>query len=288
MAQLWFKFWAKEYLADAKVRALTYEKRGILQTLWAFAWEEGSIPSDQEDLGVMLGIPAKAMRTHYEWITRFFVEDPKDSSRLVSPRLEMDREEADAKGSKARESALQRWNKRKANVDANAYANASPNAMRTHVPTQCEQVCVSDAGQGQSTEKESTPSTTSQGSRGTKAKKARVDDLGAQPPMEVLNAVGQIVKLTPKVDTDGREIRAIRGEILTRVQTILAEHPSATPDILVMAWENYLKTRPTKIKAPQYFFGRQEDQGSTGANWYPYAKAIFIARQQEVPLAPSA
>ena len=280
MAQLWFKFWAKEYLADAKVRALTYEKRGILQTLWAFAWEEGSIPADHEALGMMLGIPAKAMRTHCEWISRFFVSDTSDSSRLVSPRLEMDREEADAKGAKARQSALQRWNKR----NANAYANALPTDMQT----QCEQVCVSHAGQSQSTEKESTPSTTSQGSRGTKAKRARVDDLGAQPPMEVLNAVGQIVKLTPKVDTDGREIRAIRGEILTRVQTILTEHPSATPGILVMAWENYLKTRPTKIKAPQYFFGRQEDQGSTGANWYPYAKAIFIARQQEVPLAPSA
>ena len=280
MAQLWFKFWAKEYLADAKVRALTYEKRGILQTLWAFAWEEGSIPADHEALGMMLGIPAKAMRTHCEWISRFFVADPSDSSRLVSPRLEMDREEADAKGAKARQSALQRWSKR----NANAYANALPTDMQT----QCEQVCVSHAGQSQSTEKESTPSTTSQGSRGTKAKKARVDDLGAQPPMEVLNAVGQIVKLTPKVDTDGREIRAIRGEILTRVQTILTEHPSATTEILVMAWENYLKTRPTKIKAPQYFFGRQEDQGSTGANWYPYAKAIFIARQQEVSLAPSA
>ena len=125
-------------------------------------------------------------------------------------------------------------------------------------------------------------------SRVKRKRNPKVDDLGAQPPMEVLIAVGQIVKLTPKVDTDGREIRAIRGEILTRVQTILTEHPSATPDILVMAWENYLKTRPTKIKAPQYFFGRQEDQGSTGANWYPYAKAIFIARQQEVPLAPSA
>jgi uncharacterized protein YdaU (DUF1376 family) len=280
MAQLWFKFWAKEYLADAKVRSLTYDKRGILQTLWAFAWEEGSIPADHEALGMMLGIPAKAMRTHCEWISRFFVADPSDSSRLVSPRLEMDREEADAKGSKARQSALQRWSKR----NANAYANALPTDMQT----QCEQVCVSHAGQGQGTEKESTPSTTSQGSRGTKAKKARVDDLGAQPPMEVLNAVGQIVKLTPKVDTDGREIRAIRGEILTRVQTILTEHPSATPEILVLAWENYLKTRPTKIKAPQYFFGRQEDQGSTGANWYPYAKAIFIARQQEVALAPSA
>lgn len=161
------------------------------------------------------------------------------------------------------------------------FQKALPEAFAKGMPYQEQE-------QEQEQDKEKTPSTTSQGSRGTKAKKARVDDLGAQPPMEVLNAVGQIVKLTPKVDTDGREIRAIRGEILTRVQTILTEHPSATPEIMVMAWENYLKTRPTKIKAPQYFFGRQEDQGATGANWYPYAKAIFIARQQEVALAPSA
>lgn len=276
MAQLWFKFWAKEYLADAKVRALTYEKRGILQTLWAFAWEEGSIPADHEALGMMLGIPAKAMRTHCEWISRFFVADTSDSSRLVSPRLEMDREEADAKGAKARQSALQRWNKR----NANAYANALPTDMQT----QCEQVCVSHAGQSQSTEKESTPSATPQGSRGEPKPKRRgkipADDLGAQPPLEVLDAVGRIVELTPQVDSDGRKIRVVRSEVLIRVMRILAEHTSATPGILVQAWEAYLRTEPRMVKAPQYFFGRQEDQGDGAANWYPYAKGIFIARQR--------
>lgn len=281
MAQLWFKFWAKEYLSDGKVRALSYEKRGILQTLWAFAWEEVSIPADHEALGMMLGIPAKAMRSHCEWINRFFVPVAGDSSRLVSPRLEMEREEADAKGAKARESALQRWNKRN--------TNASPDALPPHVPSQCDQGCVSDAGQSHRTESTSTPPTPPRGEPKPKRRgKIPADDLGAQPPLEVLNAVGRIVELTPQVDSDGRKIRVVRSEVLIRVMRILAEHTSATPDILVMAWENYLKTRPTKIKAPQYFFGRQEDQGATGANWYPYAKAIFIARRQEVPLAPSA
>lgn len=283
MAQLWFKFWAKEYLADAKVRCLTYEQRGILQTLWAFAWEEGGVPSDPATLGVMLGIPAKAMRSHCGWIGRFFVPHPSDPSKMISPRLEMDREEADNKGSKARESALQRWNKRKANVDANASPNASPNAMRTHVPTQCEQVCVSDAGQGQGTES-TTPPTPPRGEpkpkRGPRKGKIPADDLGIQPPIEVLDAVGRIVELTPQVDSDGRKIRVVRSEVLIRVMRILAEHTSATPGILVQAWEAYLRTDPRMVKAPQYFFGRQEDQGDGAANWYPYAKGIFIARQR--------
>lgn len=149
MAQLWFKFWAKEYLADAKVRCLTYEQRGILQTLWAFAWEEGSIPSDESTLGTMLGIPAKAMRTHMQWVNRFFHPSIEDASRLISPRLELDRAEADAKGSKARESALARWSK----VNANAYADASNPDM----PPQCDNPCVDHAGQGQGHELIKTP-----------------------------------------------------------------------------------------------------------------------------------
>lgn len=149
MAQLWFKFWAKEYLADAKVRCLTYEQRGILQTLWAFAWEEGSIPSDESTLGTMLGIPAKAMRTHMQWVNRFFHPSIEDASRLISPRLELDRAEADAKGSKARESALARWSK----VNANAYADASNPDM----PPQCDNPCVDHAGQGQGHELTKTP-----------------------------------------------------------------------------------------------------------------------------------
>lgn len=167
MAQLWFKFWAKEYLADTKVRRLSYEQRGILQALWAMAWEEGSIPNSQEELGNMLGINnAKAMRSHMEWISRFFVPSD-DPTKLISPRLEMDRQEADAKGAKARASALQRWNER----NANAYANASV----TDQQTQYVNTCVPHAGQSQSTEKEST--TTAR----ARAKGPKLVEVGSYP-----------------------------------------------------------------------------------------------------------
>lgn len=170
MAQLWFKFWAKEYLADAKVRCLTYEQRGILQTLWSFAWEEGSIPSDESTLGTMLGIPAKAMRTHMQWVNRFFHPSTEDASRLISPRLELDRAEADAKGSKARESALLRWSK----VNPNAHANASD----THVPPQCDNTCVDHAGQGQGHELIKTPTPSGPGKP---KREPKVRTLGGYP-----------------------------------------------------------------------------------------------------------
>jgi len=49
--------------------------------------------------------------------------------------------------------------------------------------------------------------------------------------------------------------------------------------LLTMAWKDYLASDPKSIKAPQYFFGKAEDQGPNGANWYPWAKAIFVRRQ---------
>ena len=44
-----------------------------------------------------------------------------------------------------------------------------------------------------------------------------------------------------------------------------------------------LKTRPTKLKAPQYFFGRQADNGDNAANWRPFAKLIFTATRKPAP-----
>lgn len=138
MAQLWFKFWAKDYLGDGKVGCLSYEKRGILQTLWAYAWEEGSIPSDPCLIAELLKLSQSVVKKkHIGWIQDFFVPQPENSARLISPRLELDRMDADEKGSKARESALKRWSGRN--------ANASADAMRTDMP----QPCVQHAGQGQ-------------------------------------------------------------------------------------------------------------------------------------------
>lgn len=177
MAQLWFSFWANEYLSDGKIRVLSYEKRGILQTLWAFAWSDGSIPSDPEELGMMLGIPAKAMRTHCDWIARFFESHPGLPGRLVSPRLELERERIEKKGAKASESARVRWERsRNANASethqegiCERNANASETDMRIG--------CVGHATQTQSKETTKPLPLSGQG----RAKASKGEDLGNYP-----------------------------------------------------------------------------------------------------------
>lgn len=250
MAQLWFKFWAKEYLADTKVRCLSYEQRGILQTLWAFAWEEGSIPGDPAMLGNMLGLPAKAMRTHCEWIPRFFVANPSDPTRMISPRLELDRAEADAKGSKARESALQRWNKR----DANAYANAS----NSDEQTQCVDPCVSHAGQGQGQKELITTPLPPKGGTEQKPKRSRrsQEEILSPFPAEVrLVLKGLWSKWRKEDGPDHRVIHLSPEDTASNVRLILAAHPEISPEILVLAGLDYCASERTRYKAPQYFFG---------------------------------
>lgn len=112
-----------------------------------------------------------------------------------------------------------------------------------------------------------------------KQKQNKKDSLGGDIPKELLDAVGEIVSRCPQQDRDGRAIRIVRGEILTRIQAIQVDHPSASFEILSQCWKDYLDSAPKNIKAPQYFFGKPEHQGPNGANWYPWAKAIYVRRQ---------
>lgn len=271
MAQLWFKFWAKEYLADGKVRCLTYEQRGILQTLWAFAWEEGSIPSDETTLGTMLGLPAKAMRTHMQWVNRFFHPSIEDASRLISPRLELDRSEADAKGSKARESALIRWSK----VNANAYANAS----KPDMPLECEHPCVDHAGQGQG-QKVTTPTPSGVAPKGARRKRRTSGEiLGAFSP-EVVQVVNTLASEWREQDPeDGRPITVGIEDFGKAIRRILQSQPNVTPEILTQAGRDYLASTRQRYKAPQYFFGPE-------GPWDGFVMAILTAQtSQEVAVA---
>ena len=182
MAQIWFKFWAKEYLSDSKVRCLSYEERGILQTLWAFAWEEGSLPNDPKLIANMLGIGVKSFPKIDRCLGMFFVPHPAHPSRLVSPRLELERDEADAKGSRARESAQARWSKRNADAmrtHSERNADGDANAMRMGMRMPCE----SHAGQGQGQGTEQTTPLTPQGELGVVAKtrKPRKSKNGLDP-----------------------------------------------------------------------------------------------------------
>ncbi|MBA4274816.1 MAG: hypothetical protein C0436_04085 [Alphaproteobacteria bacterium] len=110
-------------------------------------------------------------------------------------------------------------------------------------------------------------------------RRSRVDDLTAEVPIEMIDAVNSIMALTPIEDQGGRKIRATRPEVLIRVQGIVTSHSAITPGDLVEAWKDYLNSSPRSIKAPQYFFGKAENQGPNGANWEAWIKGVFVRRQ---------
>ncbi|MEN6533986.1 MAG: hypothetical protein ABFD89_10015 [Bryobacteraceae bacterium] len=123
------------------------------------------------------------------------------------------------------------------------------------------------------------------GRRQKSAKQIQKDSLGNPVPVELLEAVGEIVQSCPGEDRDGRKIRVVRGDLLTRIMDIQENHSAITLKILVQSWLDYLGSQPAHIKAPQYFFGKAEDQGPNAANWLPFARAVYVRMQlsKEIP-----
>ncbi|WP_316410505.1 hypothetical protein [Mesoterricola sediminis] len=89
-----------------------------------------------------------------------------------------------------------------------------------------------------------------------------------------MDAVNRIVGMTPKEDPAGRKIRLDAATLAERVNGLLREHQALTGDVLVQSWADYLATEPAMVKAPQYFFGRKDDQ-KDGAHWRAYAALIW-------------
>ncbi len=114
----WFKFFAGDFLADEGVTCLSFEERGVLVTLWAFAWREGSIPDDVIRVARMLGLALEADPHRLKWLSdlvgRFFQANQAHPGRLVSERMERERSENRERLIKASNSARTandvRWN----------------------------------------------------------------------------------------------------------------------------------------------------------------------------------
>ena len=105
--------------------------------------------------------------------------------------------------------------------------------------------------------------------------------------------MNQILQDTPREDSQDRKIRRDPATLAVRVDALLRENSTLTPDLLVQAWQQYLATNPTWIKAPHYFFGHKDDQ-KDGAHWHAYAALIWhlqsksarqSAEQQPEPVA---
>ena len=117
MSLPWMRFYPAETLADEHFSGWTCEERGAWFTLLLLCWREGSIPADQTSLGRLLHLDSGDLRRVWSAIGSRFVESDDAPGRLVSPRLEDERQKAVAlyaKRSKAGAAAVKaRWDRKK-------------------------------------------------------------------------------------------------------------------------------------------------------------------------------
>jgi len=105
--------------------------------------------------------------------------------------------------------------------------------------------------------------------------------------LEVSTATNEVAKCTPAEDRDGRLITVDPGKVAQRITQILKDHPKLDGTILVEAWKMYLARKPKQTKAPQYYFGKQENQSNgEGANWLPDAILLWHVRQKQATTPP--
>jgi uncharacterized protein YdaU (DUF1376 family) len=84
-----FQFYAADYLADENVSVMTLEEEGAYWRAIAYCWREGSIPADDARLSRLL----KGASNQTLTVVRLcFNQMPTDPTRLIHPRLEIERE----------------------------------------------------------------------------------------------------------------------------------------------------------------------------------------------------
>lgn len=110
-----FQFYPKDYLSDAKTRAMTFKQRGMYWDLVSHCWLEGHLPANPNEIARILGITTVARFSAHDWpvIGKCF--------RLVGdehqhPRLDLERrkqaENREERSDSGKRGADKRWGKR--------------------------------------------------------------------------------------------------------------------------------------------------------------------------------
>lgn len=103
-----FQFYPKDYLSDPRVRAMTFEQRGLYWEAICICWLEGTLPSDLIELAAILRCPVKRIRKIWPLISRCF---DQHGDRLTHKRLDKERAaQADSRDRRAA-AAQKRWEK---------------------------------------------------------------------------------------------------------------------------------------------------------------------------------
>ena len=133
-----FDFFPDDFIAGTY--HLPAEAVGVYVRLLCYQWNNGSIPSDENELARVAGVDADAMRTHMRTVMLKFM--PDGYGGLKNARLEREREHKLSVIEKSKSAADSRWTKEKARKAAEAArltecggnADAYAGAMRTDMP----------------------------------------------------------------------------------------------------------------------------------------------------------
>lgn len=127
-----FQFYPADYLADMRVRMLSWAGRGLYMDLLCYCWREGYIPADSSAIAQLSGCHDSAI---IESCLALF--EPSENGRLIHPRLEKEREKQ-AEYSKGRveaghKGAKKRWGQQ-VQDDKKWLSHSSANGSATVLP----------------------------------------------------------------------------------------------------------------------------------------------------------
>lgn len=106
-----FQWYPMDYLSDLNVARMTWAQRGVYIHLLNYCWIEGSIPSDQGELDLIVSDPTIPL----EPVLKCFVSDPSKPGQMIHKRLSLERSKQDNYRKKAVESGKKGGLKRAAN-----------------------------------------------------------------------------------------------------------------------------------------------------------------------------
>jgi uncharacterized protein YdaU (DUF1376 family) len=189
----WFKFWAADYLCDSDVQKLPLEAQGMLLRMWCACHIDGSLPSDPEELAVLIRCKLKSVLQSYPLCQQFF--ELRDG-RLYSPRMEREKAKSDI----ARANAQSKNNKDSYAIGS---ANGSPIGLAKSPAQKARR------SEGQNKEQEQAPLSE------TGTDQTLFDIAKAYPKLSHLNSemeISPIVlqRLIAAIDADGAD-RVLQG-----------------------------------------------------------------------------
>lgn len=91
-----YQWYPKDAETDEAYRLMTCEQLGAYERLRDHQWIEGSLPTDVEELALIVGHGMTAKRLEQIWARVSVCFPPTADGRLQNPRLERQREELEA------------------------------------------------------------------------------------------------------------------------------------------------------------------------------------------------